>query len=88
MDNHTSDTTLYRIDSSRNMARYYLLSIQPDLFGGFSLLRNWGRIGSGGQMRIDLFDDAKSVRKACDRLLQIKLKRGYYVKNITLSADI
>lgn len=88
MNNHASDTTLYRIDSSQNMARYYLLSIQPNLFGGFSLLRNWGRIGSGGQMRIDLFDDAKSVRKARDRLLQIKMKRGYYVQNTALNADI
>ncbi|UEM18339.1 WGR domain-containing protein (plasmid) [Bradyrhizobium barranii subsp. barranii] len=37
---------LRRIDTTRNMRRFYLLSIQPTLFGGVSLIRNWGRIGT------------------------------------------
>jgi predicted DNA-binding WGR domain protein len=27
------------------MARYYVLSIEPSLFGDASLIRQWGRIG-------------------------------------------
>ncbi|TAX62854.1 WGR domain-containing protein, partial [Rhizobium ruizarguesonis] len=35
-----------RIDPSKNMARFYALSIEPNLFGETSLVRSWGRIGS------------------------------------------
>ncbi|MDW9830309.1 WGR domain-containing protein [Sinorhizobium meliloti] len=46
-----------RIDTTRNMARFYAMSIDPDLFGGSSLVRRWGRIGTRGKERIDLFED-------------------------------
>ncbi len=79
MTTDISDTMQLRIDPARNMRRYYSLSIQPDLFGGYSLMRTWGRIGSGGQIRVDLFEDTASVRKAHDRLIQSKQRRGYHV---------
>jgi predicted DNA-binding WGR domain protein len=28
------------------MRRFYRLDMQPDLFGGFLLVRQWGRIGA------------------------------------------
>ena len=39
---------LERIDPSQNMARYYVLSIEPTLFGDSALVREWGRIGVTG----------------------------------------
>ncbi|TBH27845.1 WGR domain-containing protein [Rhizobium leguminosarum] len=66
-----------RIDPSKNMARYYALSIEPNLFGGTSLVRSWGRIGSRGQQKIHVFD---SEAKAVDLLLTLlrrKRSRGY-----------
>lgn len=33
---------LDRIDPARNMARYYVLSIEPTLFDDSSLVREWG----------------------------------------------
>ncbi|MBB4511223.1 MULTISPECIES: WGR domain-containing protein [Rhizobium] len=66
-----------RIDPSKNMARYYALSIEPNLFGGTSLVRSWGRIGSRGQQKIHVFD---SEVKAVDLLLTLlrrKRSRGY-----------
>jgi predicted DNA-binding WGR domain protein len=39
------DLVLDRCDPSCNMARYYVLSIEPSLFGDASLIRQWGRIG-------------------------------------------
>lgn len=72
-----SDTVLYRIEPSRNMSRYYTLSVQPNLFGGFSLLRNWGRIGIGGQIRVDFFEDEDAAVGASEQLAESKLKRGY-----------
>ncbi len=44
---------LRRLDPARNMFRFYLLAIEPGLFGGFRLLRQWGRIGArGGPIKI------------------------------------
>jgi predicted DNA-binding WGR domain protein len=39
---------LCRIDPTQNMRRFYLMQAQPDLFGGASLIREWGRIGNRG----------------------------------------
>lgn len=33
---------LQRTDASRNMARFYCLSVQPDLFGTGTLETEWG----------------------------------------------
>jgi predicted DNA-binding WGR domain protein len=33
---------LRRIDAARNMRRFYRLDMQPDLFGGVLLVRQWG----------------------------------------------
>ncbi len=46
-----SAVTLRHIDQARNMARFYRLDMQPDLFGGWSFIREWGRIGRGGTVR-------------------------------------
>lgn len=78
MDNASFDITLFRINPARNMRRYYSIAIQPNLFGGHSLMRTWGRIGTGGQVRIDLFDSQLDVLDAYDHLLQAKRKRGYF----------
>lgn len=37
---------LQKRDPERNQYRYYLLDVQPHLFGGWSLICEWGRIGS------------------------------------------
>ena len=36
---------LYRIDPEKQMQRYYRMDVQPDLFGRWCLIREWGRIG-------------------------------------------
>jgi len=71
------DIYLRRIDRSRNMARYYALSIQPNLFGGSSVVREWGRIGRRGQCKVELLDDLANARKVRDRIERSKRRRGY-----------
>lgn len=68
---------LRRIDPTRNMRRFYVLSIQPTLFGGMSLVRNWGRIGTNGQVMMQTFDDSTEASEAFGRLERAKGKRGY-----------
>ena len=36
---------LERVDPVRNVARYYILSVEPTLFAHDTLIRRWGRIG-------------------------------------------
>lgn len=68
---------LRRIDATRNMRRFYLLSIQPTLFGGVSLIRNWGRIGTSGQVMMRSFEDGAKASEAFERLERAKRRRGY-----------
>ena len=77
MSNPQTDTTLFRIDHSRNMRRYYSADIQPNLFGGHSLIRTWGRIGSSGQVMIVFFDSEIEANGAKAKLIKMKLSRGY-----------
>lgn len=77
----TSETPLHlqRVDDSRNMARFYRLSVQPTLFGEVSLIRNWGRIGTSGQELVRTFEDAEAIERARKRLERSKIGRGYRV---------
>ena len=68
---------LRRVDPAQNMRRFYSLSIQPTLFGGASLIRDWGRIGTRGQTMIETFDTADDADLAFDRLERSKRRRGY-----------
>jgi predicted DNA-binding WGR domain protein len=72
-----SKLVLRRIDAACNMARFYAMSIEPTLFGGKTLVRNWGRIGSRGRHRTDLFEDEAAAGRAMARLSRTKCGRGY-----------
>lgn len=72
-----SEIVLTSIDPSRNRARFYVLSIQPTLFGEHALMRQWGRIGTHGRCRLDLHATAEAARQAMNRLAAAKRRRGY-----------
>lgn len=66
-----------RIDPARNMRRFYRLSVQSDLFGRASLVREWGRIGFRGQMMVESHPDEGRAITALMKLAAIKTRRGY-----------
>jgi predicted DNA-binding WGR domain protein len=68
---------LHRIDPARNMARFYRLSIEPNLFGGVSLVRTWGRIDGASRAKIEFFDGAADAIGSFARLERSKRRRGY-----------
>lgn len=73
-------TTLHmtRIDPDQNMRRFYRMLLQPDLFGGCNLVREWGRIGqNGGQMRSDRFESEGLAVDALNVAVKCKIRRGY-----------
>jgi predicted DNA-binding WGR domain protein len=40
---------LQRRDQARNMARFYTVRLHRDLLDGWSIVREWGRIGRAGR---------------------------------------
>jgi len=67
------ETFLEKLDPDKNLARDYRMSVLPNLFGEWTLRREWGRIGQGGHVRLDLFNsvtEAKSVLKMPERAKQ------------------
>jgi predicted DNA-binding WGR domain protein len=66
-----------RKDASKNMARYYAMSIEPNLFGDVCLLRKWGRIGAKGQMKVHHFGREEEAVHLFLALLRQKRRRGY-----------
>jgi predicted DNA-binding WGR domain protein len=72
-----TDLQMRRVDPARNMRRFYRMSIQPDLFGGASLVREWGRIGYRGQMMVEPHADEGQAVTALMKLARAKQRRGY-----------
>ncbi|WP_394885885.1 WGR domain-containing protein (plasmid) [Mesorhizobium sp. AaZ16] len=55
---------LQRRDCARNVARFYVLAVEPSLYGDAALVRAWGRIGSLGRPRLDLYASAGEAGEA------------------------
>ena len=70
---------LDRSDSAQNMARFYVLAIEPTLFGDVALVREWGRKGCCGRRRLDLYGDHETAAEALQDWLLRKTRRGYGV---------
>jgi predicted DNA-binding WGR domain protein len=72
-----SAVTLKRIDKGNNVCRFYLIAVQPDLFGHWNLLREWGRIGQAGQVRIVSYPTQEEAEAAFRHHRLRKERRGY-----------
>jgi predicted DNA-binding WGR domain protein len=70
-------TTLYRINPEANMARFYAVTIQPTLFGEWTLVREWGRVGRRPQSLINTYPTIERAADATNRLIARKKRRGY-----------
>ena len=68
---------LTRVDPARNMARFYKLDVQPTLFGDYAVIKEWGRIGSAGQVRSTPFPTPAEAIAALEKQRRAKLRRGY-----------
>jgi len=68
---------LHRIDRARNMRRFYRLDVQPDLFGGVLLVRQWGRIGARGRILDESYATETLAEDALRKQAEKKRRRGY-----------
>jgi len=76
-DSHPEAAELVKLLPAQRQARFYRLEIWPDLFGGFSLAREYGRIGQPGRLQLDPFPELDTARKAFARIVRTKQRRGY-----------
>ena len=68
---------LRRTDAERNMHRFYALGILPTLFGEWTVISEWGRIGAPGRMQQSTYANEISAMEALTRRLADKKRRGY-----------
>jgi predicted DNA-binding WGR domain protein len=72
-----SAVVLYRVDPSRNMRRFHRVDIQPNLFGIWLFISEWGRIGRPGRTRLASFASIDAAQDAMLSQRRAKEKRGY-----------
>ncbi|WP_363323053.1 WGR domain-containing protein [uncultured Jannaschia sp.] len=53
------------------------LQVQPDLFGGLRLIREWGRIGSGSQVLVGHHADEGKTITSLLRMAGTKVRRKF-----------
>lgn len=68
---------LTRTDPSKNMHRFYALQLAPTLFDEWALVAEWGRIGSSGKVRHQVFQTEALAQTALETRVRAKARRGY-----------
>ena len=68
---------LERHEPDKNLHRFYQMFVTPGIFGDWSLVREWGRVGSPGTVRKDWFDSEEEAITAELDLVSAKQKKGY-----------
>lgn len=73
------NVVLESVDATRDRFRFYVLTIEPDLFSEWALVVTWGRIGRPGRTRIAASGDFATVQLASAQLQGVRLRHGYKV---------
>jgi predicted DNA-binding WGR domain protein len=58
---------LTRTDPTRNINRFYVVQVMPSLFGDWTVMREWGRRGSPGTLRLDSYRRREEAQSAEQR---------------------
>ena len=61
----------------REAPRFVQLQLQPDLLGGWMLLRETGQIGGVSTLKRELYTDQASAMAALEAARDAQLKRGF-----------
>lgn len=71
---------LERHDPDKNLHRFYQLHVVPGIFGDWSLVREWGRMGSPGTLRKEWFGSEEEALAAGEKLSDAKQRKGYRLR--------
>jgi predicted DNA-binding WGR domain protein len=58
------------------MNRFYIVQVMPNLFGHWTLMREWSRRGSPGTLRLDSYRRREEAQSAEQRTIKRRLQRG------------
>jgi predicted DNA-binding WGR domain protein len=72
---------LINIDAAKNRHRFYSVCIRPTLFGEWSILREWGRIGSPGTVRVESYSSEDEAHAAERITIRTRTRHGYHEAN-------
>lgn len=67
------------IPEQGKVPRFYHLFLQPDLLGGWSLVREWGYQGSSGKIRKDYYAQREEAERQLASLRDTQINRGFRV---------
>lgn len=51
--------------------------IERDLFGTIRLVRNWGKVGTRGQEKVDIFPTEAEAARALEGWAETQRQKGY-----------
>lgn len=66
-----------RIDPAKKISRFWLSMVTPTLLGGWSLVREWGRIGSPGTVQARTYQSEKEAVRAEQQGIKKRQRHGY-----------
>jgi predicted DNA-binding WGR domain protein len=77
---NTAMTTIHleRREPVHNRQRFYTLTVVQTLFGSWTLIREWGRIGHPGTVRETWFETEAAAIEAGAKIRRQKERRGYH----------
>ena len=73
-------TYLEKRQPAQKMALFYRMAVMPNLFGEWTLYREWGRIGQGGQVRMGWFEDENQAVAGLFTREAVKRQGGDWVE--------
>jgi predicted DNA-binding WGR domain protein len=56
---------------------FYRVEIAHNLFGEYSVIREWGRVGGRSLEKVDLFEGLVEASRWADRVRRKRLRAGY-----------
>jgi predicted DNA-binding WGR domain protein len=74
--------TFTNIDPAKNMQRFYSVRTVPTPFGEWCVMREWGRIGSPGPVRLESYgteDAAREEEQPTIRTRAPRLQHGFHM---------
>lgn len=59
--------------------RFYHIHLEPDLFEGWMLTKEWGAQGSSGRVQMKHYDNIQEAESALENIRDAQIKRGYRI---------
>lgn len=70
---------LLSVDAAENRFRFFVMELHASDDGRVEVRRRWGRVGTDGCQRVEVFDSEAEARVEWERLLRRRASRGYEV---------